>query len=170
MEIELPRGLIKVLLAILALIGPMLLGIRVSPGTEDGHPLFLTPRLARLENYRREAHAWTTAMQKADNELSSILQAPTGDLFAQDSRVNQVYGQMQQTVDAIDQTQAPPTVESLHALIGQTARAYLDAAVLTASWISEPTQTNLQAAQSGLASAKQLFNQLNATPWIEAKP
>ena len=170
MEIELPRGLIKGLLAILLLIGPMLLGIHVSPKNEDGHPILLTPRLVRLDDYRREARAWTMAMQKADSELSSILQAASGDLFAQDGRVNQVYGQIQQTVDAIDQTQAPPTFESLHALIGETARAYLDAAILTASWISEPTQTNLQAAQSGLASAKQLFNQLDATPWIEAKP
>ena len=170
MEIELPRSLIKGLFAILILIGPMLLGMHVSPETEDGHPLLLTPRLARLEDYRREARAWTALMHKADVELTNLIQAPSGDLFTQDGQVNQVYGQMQQTVDAIDQTQAPPTFELLHALIVQTAHAYLDAAVLTASWISEPIPANLQAAQSGLVSAKQLFNQLDATPWIESKP
>ena len=169
-EIEIPRRLVWSWLFLLLITGPLLVGIRASPAKEDGRPVLLTPRLARLNEYRRDVSDWVQVLQKVDESLLALLEEPAGDLFDQNGRVNRFYQQMKQVVESLDQTPAPPTFEPLHELLGQTAQAYLDAAVLTARWISEPDDENRQEAMAALSSVRELLNRLYANPWIEVEP
>ena len=71
--------------------------------------------------------------------LSALLLEDPADLFAQNERLNRDYQQMNLTVEALDRTSAPATMEPLHELLVNAANAYLDATILTARWISEPS-------------------------------
>jgi hypothetical protein len=169
MEIEISRRLAGYMLSIMLVIGPLLIGILASPHTEDDRPVLLTPRLARLNEYRRDVRSWVKALQEADAELTT-LEEPSDDLFDQNSQINRVYQQSRQLVETIDQTAIPPTFEPLHELLGEAAKAYLDATTLIARWISEPGDENRQAAGVVLSAAHELLNRLYTNPWIEVEP
>ncbi len=166
MEIELSRRLVQSGLILLLILAPLLVGLQASPVTEAGRPLLLTPRLARLNDYRQEVRGWVVAMQKTEDGLAALLEAPVADLFAQNEQANRLYQRMEQVVEAIDQTPAPPTFEPLHDLLGQSASAYLEATLAAARWVSEPSDENYQSAQTALASARALLERLIANPWI----
>jgi len=60
-EVKVPKeiiGWLRIALAVIALIGLGVLGRSVSPLGEDGKPLFLTPRLAKITAYQRDARRW----------------------------------------------------------------------------------------------------------------
>jgi hypothetical protein len=170
MEIEIPRRLIRSLFSILLVIAPLLIGIFTSPYSDNHRPFLLTPRLARINDYRRSVHVWVKSFQSADTNLSTLLEKPPSDLFDQDNQVNRIYQQEKLTAEAIDQAGIPPTFESLHELLGNTASAYLEVATLAVRWTSEPTSDNRQAVVTALSTAHELLQRLSATPWIEAKP
>jgi hypothetical protein len=170
MEIEIPRRLTWYMLSILLVIGPLLIGILASPHAEDDRPVLLTPRLARLNEYRRDVRSWVKVLQEADVELATLLEEPSDDLFDQNARINRVYQYSKQLIETIDQTAIPPTFEPLHELLGEVAKAYLETAALVARWISEPGDENRQAAGVALSSAHELLNRLYANPWIEVEP
>jgi hypothetical protein len=84
--------------------------------------------------------------------------------------VNQAYQQVKQVVEIIDQEPIPPTFESLHALLEQTANAYLETTLLVTRWISESGDENRQAAEAALSSAHEQLERLYNNHWIEVKP
>jgi hypothetical protein len=170
MEIEIPRRLAWYVLSVLLAITPLLIGILTSPYSEDKSPLLLTPRLARLNQYRQEVRTWVKSLQEADTQLKTLLDEPSDDLFDQNYQINQVYQNSRQLSDAIDQTAIPPTFESFHELLRETINAYLDASSLVSQWISEPGEENRQAAVAALSTAEELLNRLFANPWIEVEP
>ncbi len=154
MEIEIPRRLIGSLLWALLIIVPLLVGWIASPAREDGRPLLLTPRLAQVNRYRQDVRNWAEAFQRADEELAILLEEPAGDLFEQNGQVNRVYQRVKQVAEDIDQSPVPPTFEPLHELLAATSQAYVQAAITTARWISEPVDGNRQAAQDALSAAR----------------
>ena len=170
MEIEIPRRLAWYVLSVLLAITPLLIGILTSPYSEDKSPLLLTPRLARLNQYRQEVRTWVKSLQEADTQLKTLLDEPSDDLFDQNYQINQVYQNSRQLSDAIDQTAIPPTFESFHELLRETINAYLDTSSLVSQWISEPGEENRQAAAAALSTAHVLLNRLYANPWIEVEP
>ena len=170
MEIEIPRRLMGSLMWVLLLVGPLLVGWIASPAREDGRPLLLTPRLAQVNQYRQDVGDWAMAFQKADEELAALLEQPSGDLFEQNGQVNRVYQRVKLVTEEIDRTPVPPTFDPLHELLSATAEAYLQAAITTARWISEPAEANQQAAQEALLAARDLLERLITNPWIEVQP
>jgi hypothetical protein len=81
MEIEIPRRMVQHILSILLVIGPMVLGILTSPYNEDDRPLLLSPRLARLNEYRRDVRIWEQMLQNTDAALTVLLEDSSSDLF-----------------------------------------------------------------------------------------
>ncbi len=166
MEIELSRRVVQFGLILLLILAPLMVGLHASPAVEEGRPLLLTPRLARLNDYRQEVRGWVDGMQKTDAGLAALLTAPVAGLFAQNEQANRLYQRMEQVVGEIDQTPVPPTFETLHELLGQSASAYLEGTLAAARWVSEPSDENHQSAQAALASAQALLERLIANPWI----
>ena len=99
MEIEIPRRLAWYVLSVLLAITPLLIGILTSPYSEDKSPLLLTPRLARLNQYRQEVRTWVKSLQEADTQLKTLLDEPSDDLFDQNYQINQVYQNFRQLSD-----------------------------------------------------------------------
>jgi hypothetical protein len=170
MEIEVPRRFFSALVWALLIVGPLLVGLHVTPATENGRPLLLTPRLARLNKYRREVAAWVKAMKHIGEVLTVLLDESDADPFDQNSRVNRVYQQTKQVVEAIDRSPVPTTFEPLHELLEEAASAHQSAAVSTARWVNEPNDENQQAAGAALSSAGEFLERLYANPWIELGP
>ena len=169
MEIEISPRLLKSGLVLLLIIGPLLAGMNLSP-TQNERPLLLTPRLANLNAYQHSVQTWVRTFRQVDASLSDLLVEDPTDLFAQNERLNRYYQQMNLTLESLDRTAVPTTMEPFHELLVNTANAYLDATILTARWISEPSPENAQAANTALSSAEELLQRLYANPWIEVQP
>lgn len=170
MEIEVSRRLLSFGLVLMVILGPLLAGMHASPLTDEGRPLLLTPRLARLNAYQQEVQTWVHTFWQIDEGLSTLLADDQADLFAQNERLNSYYQQMNLTVETLDRTPVPATLEPLHDLLVNTAQAYLEAALLAARWISEPDPGNFEAAESALFTSAELLERLHANPWIEVQP
>lgn len=170
MEIEIPRRLAWYVFSVLLAITPLFIGVLVSPYSEDKRPLLLTPRWARINQYRKDVRAWAKSLQEVDAELNAILDEPSDDLFDQNYQIDQVYQKSRQFSEAIDQAAIPPTFEAFHQLFGDTVNAYSDACSQVSQWISEPGDENRHAAEAALSTAHELLNRLYTNPWIEVKP
>jgi len=172
-EIEIPKGLlhgVRIALAVIVLTGLGFLGHAVSPVGEDGKPQFLTPRLARITAYQREARRWVGNLQNIQADLTKLISNPPGDLLDLDSRANLLYGQLVSLQAEVDSTTVPPTLESLHAEFGEVVGATLEAVVKVAAWISAPTPDNLALAEDALDQAAELLKQLEQNPWVQVGP
>jgi hypothetical protein len=170
MEIEIPRRLAWYVFSILLAITPLFIGVIVSPYSEDRRPLLLTPRLARLNQYRKDVQAWVKTLQGVDAKLYAILDEPSEDLFNLNYQIDQVYQKSKQISEAIDQAAIPPTFEAFHQLLTDAVNAYVDASSQVSQWIGEPGEENRQSAETSLSTAHEMLNRLYANPWIEVKP
>ncbi len=170
MEIEIPRRMVWYVLSVMLAVTPLLIGMLISPYSEDKRPLILTPRLAKINQYRKDVRAWAKSLQGIDLNLQTLLDEIPGDLFDQNYQVDQVYQKSRQLSDVIDQSAIPPTFEAFHQELGDTVTAYLDASNLASTWVSEPEEENLQAAKTALSTAHELLNRLYVNPWIEVTP
>ncbi len=170
MEIEIPRRLAWYLFSVLLAITPLLIGMLISPYTEDKRPLVLTPRLAKINQYRKDVRTWVKTLQEVDTGLNAILDEPSEDLFDQNYQIDQVFQKSKQLSEAIDQAAIPPTFEAFHQLLADAVNAYLDASSQVSQWISEPGEENRQSAENALSTAYELLDRLYANPWIEVKP
>lgn len=170
MEIEVSRRLLGSGFVLLLILGPLLAGVHASPLTEDGLPVLLTPRLAHLNAYQRQVQTWVRTFQQIDEGLSTLLAEDQVDLFTQNERLNRYYQQMNLTVQTLDRTPSPATLEALHDLLVETADAYLEATLLVAHWISEPSPETAKAATAALAVSAEMLQRLYVNPWIEVQP
>jgi len=170
MEIEIPRRFAWYVFSILLAITPFFIGVIVSPYSEDRRPLLLTPRLARVNQYRKDAQAWVKTLQEVDKGLNDLLDEPSEDLFDLNYQIDQIFQKSKQLSEAIDQAAIPSTFEAFHQLLADAVNAYLDASSQVSQWISEPGEENLQTARTALSTAHELLNRLYANPWIEVKP
>lgn len=170
-EIILPQGwkrrLIQALLGLLLTIGLLLVGRRASPQAENGFPLLLSPRLARIARYQQSVQDWASRLQETQSQLASLLDAsaPVG-LFAQNEQVEQAYGRILGVAQEIERTEVPPTLDPLHDLAQQAAEAALASAGSVSLWVGEPAPANQQAAQAALASAQEALTLLTSSPWL----
>jgi len=170
-EIILPQGwrgrLAKALLALLLSLGLLALGYHVSPPGESGLPRLLTPRLARLEQYRQSVQGWAGRLAEAQVQMAALLEEtfPAG-LFAQNEQVEQAYGSIWQVAQEIERSRVPASMESLHAQAQSAADAALSAAESLSAWVGEPGEANYTAAQQALAAAEAALAQLSASPWL----
>jgi len=176
-EVELPQGLIRwlrmslnILLVIGFIVGLVVLGRSVSPMGVDGRPIFLSPRLAQVTGYQRDARRWAGDLREIQTSLGEVLSNPSTDLLALDARANLLYGRLVSLQAEVDSTSVPPTLETLHAVIGEAVSASLDTALRVAAWISEPTSGNLTSAEDALITSQDSLDRIFENPWVQAAP
>jgi hypothetical protein len=176
-EVELPQGLIRwlrmslnILLVIGFIVGLVFLGRSVSPMGEDGRPIFLSPRLAQVTTYQRDARRWAGDLRETQTSLGEVMSNPSTDLLALDTRANLLYGRLVSLQAEVDSTSVPPTLETLHAVIGEAVSASLDTALRVAAWISEPTSGNLTSAEDALNTSTDSLDRLFENPWVQGAP
>lgn len=169
-ELSISKGFIRQVFRIVLITGIItgltILGRVVSPMGENGKPALLSPRLAEITAYQRDARRWVAELQEIQAGLGVLLADPSGDLLAQDTQANLFYGRLLSLQAEVDGRRVPPTLESLHSAIQDTVTAMLNAASDVTAWISEPTKENSTSAGNALQAANDLLGRINQNPWI----
>ena len=169
-EVVLSRGYIRrvlrVVLVVAAMLGLIVLGHAVSPVGEQGRPIILSPRLAEITAFQRDIQHWAGELQEIQTGLGGLLSNPSGELLAQDERVNLYYGQLLSLQTEVDSTRVPPTLETLHTAMQDTIATMLEATLGVTAWINEPTPENTASAEDALNAARDKLGQINQNPWV----
>lgn len=176
-DIELPQDMIpvlrktlKVLLIAGAVIALTFLGKAVTPVDAKGRPILLSPRLAQVSAYQRNVRSWAANLKEIQSDLGELLSSPNSDILNMDEQANLLYRRLASLQAEVDGTSVPPTLETLHASIGEVVNASLDASLRVAAWISEPTPENLTAAEDALKNSQDLLNLIDQNPWVQEIP
>ena len=160
------RRLTVWLLAMLVLMGVVVTGYFSSPPDDNGRPLLLTPRLARIVAYQHDIHRWANQLRSIHTSLENILSRSDAGLFEQDQEINRLYGDLLRLREEVDGSKVPPTLESLHLLM-QSALEESSAAIQeTATWVGEPVTDNYLQAETALEIASESLNHLLTNPWV----
>jgi len=170
LELEVSRGFLRNVFLAISTIALTTLGYFSSPQFEDHKPMLLTPSLARVVRYQHLAQKWIFQIEEINAELAAIQEQPTMDLFSQDRQISHVYGRLVTLREEMDGTEAPPTLENLHAIIIEVVAKYLDATLWTAKWSSEPKEENFTKAIDSWRAASQQLQQILANPWLQVGP
>ena len=155
---------------LLVAIGVLILGRTISPKDKDGKPLFLTPHLARIADYQHQVRNWALELKDIHAGLVSVISDQPNDLFDQDGKVNQLYGQLTTLQEEVDGTEVPQTQEQLQILAGDAVAAYLDATESTIAWLNEPTKANFNQAEAAMKLASEALDRVLQNPWMQIQP
>ncbi|MBL8080502.1 MAG: hypothetical protein JNM55_21200 [Anaerolineales bacterium] len=167
LELEVSRSFLRNVILGISTLALTALGYFSSPQCEDHKPMLLTPSLARVVRYQHSAQKWIFQIEEINAELAAIQEQPTMDLFSQDRQISHVYGTLMALREEMDGTEAPPTLENLHAILIAVVAKYLDATLWTAKWASEPTAENFTKATDTWLAASQQLQQVLVNPWLQ---
>lgn len=170
LELEVSRSFLRNVFLSISIISLTVIGYFSSPQSEDHNPILLTPSLARIIRYQHSAQNWILQIEEVNAELAAIQEQGSTDLFSQDRQISRVYGWLVTLHEEMDSTDAPPTLENLHAILMEIVAKYLDATSRTAKWTSEPTDENFTKAIESWYTASQQLQQIIENPWLQVGP
>lgn len=137
------------------LIGLGTIGAAASPRL-GGHPLVLSPDLARSTHYLRFASAQIDTLQAADAHLAEALQqgANVDNLLEQVRSARLATEDALGVVSSLEQEAVPFELDSLRQWLADAAGAYVEAGRLTVLFINTPTIESQSAATQALEQAR----------------
>ncbi len=142
------------------------IGRNVTPLSNDGKQLFLSPHVARIAAYQNNVQQWTGEISTAQAEMQSILDKQATDLFQQDSQIQDTVRRTQNLTTSIDGTTTPDTLAGLRSLMLDAAYANEQAAAAIAVWASAPSDASLQSAKEAILIAKAALTKVYSNPWV----
>lgn len=164
------RNILLWSIGITVFIAIILIGRAVTPVDKSGQLLFLSPHVARVASYQRQAEKWVLEMSRIETNMHALLDANTSDLFAQDQAFLDVNSRTGNLASAIDSTSTPDSLGGLHDLLIAAAAAHQDAVTALGKWISEPSDYTETAAEDTLAGAASILGRIYETPWVVIGP
>jgi hypothetical protein len=149
------RRLFVSLIILVLLAGLGLVGAVASPRL-DGHPLVLSPDLARSTHYLRFASSQIDILQTADAHLAEALTqgADAGNLLEQVRSARLATEDALGVVNSLEQEAAPFELDSLRQWLADAAGAYVEAGRLMVLFINTPTTEAQSAAAQALELAR----------------
>lgn len=146
------------------------LGTGVTPRDGEGRPMLLSPSLRAAEMYRRRAARWTERMAAVDLHLSALLAveetADATELYAQTQEMQEVGEETADLAREVGASSVPVALVGLREQSRAAADAYLEATLLTARWLSAPSESSRREALEALRSARALRVTLEASRWL----
>ncbi len=162
-EIVIPRWL----WVIAVVVTLAFLGAFTSPKDAEGRPIFLSPEVKAISDYRNSAVAWLNELRQIDASVTNILSGAYGLGIFEKSRQSQAVAESAfWLLREIEKTETPTAASPLREAAYRTSLAYLDAARATLVWTSEPNDENLGAAQSALDAARDALRKLERSEWL----
>ncbi len=158
----LTRTLIYILLPVILIF----IGREVTPLSTDGKQLFLSPRVAQIAAYQNNVQRWASEISAVQEEMQSILDKQSTDLFQQDSQIQDTVRRTQNLTASIDGTTTPDTLLGLRTLMLNAASTNEQAAAAIAVWASAPSDTSLQAAEAAILTARTALANVYSNPWV----
>jgi hypothetical protein len=142
------------------------LGHSITPFSNEGKMLFLSPHVAQIAAYQNAVKLWVSELKSTQAELQSILDEQGGDLFQQDSKIQDAVRGSQNLTTSIDGTTSPDTLSGLRSLILDAANANEQAAIAIAVWASAPSDESLKSARDSILSARTALGKVYNNPWV----
>jgi len=162
-EIVIPRWLW--ILAIILLL--VTIGCFTSPVNAAGRPIFLSPEVKALSDFRNSATAWQGKLREIDSQLLNLLSDAYGsDLFEKSRQSQAVVESAFWLLQEVERIEAPTAASPLRDLVYRATAGYLEAARATLVWISEPTTENLSTAQAALDIARAALQKMEQSEWL----
>jgi len=125
----------------------------------DGHPLLLSPDLARSTAFLHFIASQIETLERSDAYLSEVIDEGESveNLLDQARRARVATEDALGVAAASEHEAAPPELESLSISLDAAAQAYVEAGRLTVLFVNTPTTENLAASVAGLESAQTLL-------------
>jgi hypothetical protein len=147
-------------------------GVAVTPRDDDGNPMILSPSLWATERYREQVQQWIGELMEIDRRLTALLgqdvsAANSTELYHQGQEM-QAIGEMASLIEQqITFAEPPVSMVGLAEQAKQTAKAYLESAVLTSHWLNAPSETGQQEALEALEQARLQREELENSRWLQ---
>lgn len=166
MEIEIRPGAFSLALAVIAIALLALLGYRVSPRDEAGHPVLLLPDVREVERYRRGAVHWVNEWNAIAADLDQVLAVGDAPLLTRSRQAQRAFDRAMALAQEVDGTEAPSALLGLREQAALNSSAYVAATAAAARWLSAPTDENRATAEAVLIQAKAALAAMEANEWL----
>ena len=160
------KMLTRMFFFILLPISLVLIGRSVTPLSDDGKQLLLSPHVAQIAAYQNSVQRWAGEISATQAEMQGILDNQTTDLFQQDSQIQDTVRQTHDLTTSIDGTTTPDTLAGLRSIMLDAANSNEQAAAAIATWASVPSDTSLQSAKDDILTAKNALKKVYNNPWV----
>ncbi|MCP4540401.1 MAG: hypothetical protein GY832_24955 [Chloroflexi bacterium] len=164
------------LLLIALLVGGLhTVGVAVTPRDDDGALMILVPSLWATQRYREQVYRWIDELAEIDDRLTTLLgqdvdAANSTELYTLGQEM-QLLGELAFSVEQrVTFANSPVAMVGLGEQAKVTAKAYLEAAVLTSRWLNAPSETGQQAALESLEQARSQRETLKNSRWLKSYP
>lgn len=147
------------------------LGQIASPRDAAGRPVLLLPDVRAVEGYRQKVVAWNTAWTAIGQDLGRLLTTQETSLLDQSRLAQRLLEQATALAQAAEGTDAPGSLIGLHDQALAAAGSFSQASAAANRWLSAPTPTNEEGAQSAYQAATTALADLQSNTWLaEAGP
>lgn len=161
--IVIPRWSLPTVLVLLLILA----GYFASPKDQAGRPIFLSPGVKAINDYRQSVVGWREQMAGIDAATTSILSGVYGsDLFEKSQQSQKNMEVAFWLVQEIERTEAPTASTPVRELAYRVSLTYLEAARAALVWSSAPTDENLADADALLQKAQAGMKKLEASEWL----
>jgi hypothetical protein len=147
------------------------LGVKVTPLDAAGEPMILSPSRRATEAYRRRVTGWVSRMAGIDGQLTGLLGAqvsgadPT-ELYAQGESMQAVGEEATGVAYEVEGHRVSVALVAVRDQTLAAARAYVDAAVATARWLSAPTEAGRRQGLALLRAARAQRVRIEESGWL----
>jgi hypothetical protein len=141
------------------------LGAAVTPYTQDGAPILLSPSMRQSMAYRRQALEWTRQLRDTDAYITR-LQSQRQDVYEQTRQADAILSSSLQVAQEIELRRAPAALVGLQTLLADASQRYYTTAQDIAQWVGAPSPENAEAVGNDLAAARVALNTLSESRWL----
>lgn len=165
------RAAVWVALALALPAGLYGLGAAVTPVDGEGHCLILSPSLRAAEVYRQRAQAWLEQLAEIDRRLVTLLDweesNDPAEIVAQGQEMQGIGEMAAAVAGEAHAVEVPVALVGLREQAEGSADAYLEAALLTARWLSGPSEGGWREALETLRLARALRMEMEESRWLK---
>ena len=159
------------ILASVLLFGLYFLGRAVTPLDSTGYLQVLSPSLRAAEMYRAQAQKWAVQLAAIDHRLTVLLAEETTsdptELYDQSQEMQEIGEGAADLAQKIAIAEVPVAMVGLREQAEAASNVYLEAALLTARWLSAPSEDGRTEALNALVLARELRITLEGSRWLE---
>ena len=149
------------------------LGTLVTVWDGDGNPLVLSPSLRATERYRARARDWAQRLADLDARLTMLLAdegtTDPGMLHSLSQEMQSIGEDATALAREVDLTPVPVALVGLRDGARLAADANVETAVITARWLSAPSEAGRREALEALRLARALRVQMEDSRWLQSE-
>lgn len=165
-EVEVPRLVLWVMVASVVtglLVG---IGLAVSPRTDSGRPVVLSPPVRAVALYRGQVQQWVARWIALTDDMETMLSGDAAELLALSQTAHIVFTGAIALAQEVDRAEAPAPMLGLHEQARGVSQIVVEASLAVARWVSTPTAGQRAGALALVAGARVELDRLVQNGWV----